>query len=137
MDNVILQSFKRIKNTKNVIMDFTMCIMNLINTIINNINSIISLPLSVLRDCIKCLPNAEHEDYYKDLHTGVSVFPFPFSLVPRNSCFIVTWSIYATVVKKLESCLNLHSGVYSFTYICKILVLAAIAKSFLSSKNNN
>lgn len=73
MDNVILQSFKTINNTKNVIMDFTMLIMNLINTIINSIDSIISLPLSVLRDCVKCLPNAEHEEYYSHnvLHAGV------------------------------------------------------------------
>lgn len=73
MNNVILKSFKVINNTKNVIMDFKMLIMNLINTIINSINSITSLPLSVLRDCVKCLPNAEHEEYYshKDLHAGV------------------------------------------------------------------
>lgn len=82
MDNVLLQTFKTISNTKNVIIDF-MLIMNLINTIINGINGIISLALSVLRGCVKCLPNAEHEEYYshKDLHAGVSVFLFPFSLV--------------------------------------------------------
>lgn len=101
MHNVILQSFKRINNTKNVIMDFMMLIMNLINTITNSTNSIISLLLSVLRDCVKCLPNAEHEAYYshKDLQAGVSVFLFPLSLATCNSYFIVTWSIYATVVK--------------------------------------
>lgn len=98
MNNVILQSLKI--TTKNAIMYFTMLIINLINTIINN--SIINLSLSVLRDCVKYLSNAEHEEYYshKDLHAGVSVLLFPFSLVICNSHFIVTWSIYAAVVKK-------------------------------------
>lgn len=44
MDSVIPQSFKIINNTENVVMDFTMIIIKLINIIISSINSIISLP---------------------------------------------------------------------------------------------
>jgi len=47
MDSVIPQNFKILNNTKNIFMDFTMIIINLISIIINDINSInsiISLP---------------------------------------------------------------------------------------------